>query len=98
MWDSGSCDMYNNLVKQMAVSSLFSKVVPMLRTHAKGPGSLESWYAFERDRDMLSNLGKEDVRHSRLCSDSRVQINGVQAFHFFHNLPGDWNWWGSCTI
>ena len=61
MRDSSSCNVGNNLCKHFAVSGLFTKVVPMFRSHAKGSPFVESQHAFERDRDELSNLGKKDV-------------------------------------
>ena len=32
------------------------------------------------------------MRPSRLGSDSGVQVSGVQAIDFLHNLLSDWNW------
>ena len=74
--------------KQVAVSGLFSKVVQMLRTHAKGSRSTES-HAFEGGWDELSNPGQEDVRDGHLGSDCKVRMNGVPALDLLYNLLGD---------
>ena len=78
MRDSGSGNMRDDLCKQVAVSSLFTKVIPMLRSHAEGSRFPEPWYAFESSWDELSSLGQEDVRNGRLGSDCRVQISGYK--------------------
>ena len=47
VWDCSSCDVCNNLHEQVAVSSLLTKIVPMLSTHAKWSGITESRHSSE---------------------------------------------------
>ena len=76
MRDSGSCDAGNNLYQQVTVSSLFSKVAPMLRARAEGSWFTESWHAFESGRNQLCNLDKK-MCDTGVCA---ATSGWVQAF------------------
>ena len=62
VWDSRG-------FKQVAVSCLVSKVVPMLRAHAEGSRFAELWHAFEGD-SMSSAIW--DKKMCSMGSDCRV--------------------------
>ena len=58
---SCSCDVGDNLHKQVTVSSLFSEVTPMFSAHSEGSRFAESWHSLECVWDELGNLGQEEV-------------------------------------
>ena len=93
--DCSSCDVCDNLHEQVSVSSLLSKVMPMLSADAEGTRFTESRLSSECLWNQLGNLRQEDVRHGSLCSDCRVWVwvCWVKTFDLWDNLLRDWYWW-----
>ena len=61
IWDGGRGDVSNDPGKQITVSGLGAKVVPVLSAHAQGSRFTESWHSFESYRDEIHDIRCEYV-------------------------------------